>query len=236
MIEPAPFIGVLMLETRFERFPGDVGHPATWPFPVRFRVVKGASAAAATGADPSALLQPFIDAGRALAAEGARALTTSCGFLAIHQRALAAALPVPMASSALLQAPLIAAALPPDKTLGVLTFRADTLSAAHLAGAGCDPSVPVAGLKPDSAMRRDILGGAPADFATRQSDVLSAARDLRARTPHLGAILCECTNFPPHSEAIRRELGLPVFDIVTLVTALAQSVGLAWDRRGEPPA
>jgi hypothetical protein len=227
--QPTPFMGVLMLETRFTRFPGDVGHAATWPFPVHFHVVEGASVAEATGADPHRLLAPFIAAGQMLAARGARALTTSCGFLAVHQKALAAALPVPMASSALLQAPMITASLPPGQTLGVLTFRADTLSAAHLSGAGCDPTVPVVGLAPDSAMREDILGGAPAGFAAREADVLRAATELREKTPNLGAVLCECTNFSPHSDAIRRKLGLPVFDIVTLVSAVARTVGVKHD-------
>jgi hypothetical protein len=229
-MDPSGFIGILMLETAFERFPGDVGNPATWPFPVKFRVVKGASAAEATSANPARLLAPFIEAGQALVAEGARAISTSCGFLAIHQKALAKALPVPVATSALLQAPMIAAGLPPRKMLGILTFRADTLSTAHLAGAGCDPDTPIAGLRADSAMRRDILGGPPSSFAEREADVLQAATDLRERVPNLGAVLLECTNFPPHSGAIRQHLGVPVYDIVTLVTGLQQSIGLPHDR------
>ena len=36
-------IGILMLETRFPRIPGDMGNAATWPFPVQYRVVKGAT-------------------------------------------------------------------------------------------------------------------------------------------------------------------------------------------------
>lgn len=227
MPKPSPFIGILMLDTRFERFPGDVGHPATWPFPVCFRVVRGAGAEEATGDDPSRLLEPFIAAGKELIAEGAVALTTSCGFLAIHQRALANALPVPVAASALLQAPMIIASLPVGRKLGILTFRAETLSAAHLAGAGCNPALPVAGLRPDCSMRRDILGGEPSSFDAREADVLEAAEDLKNKVPDLGAILCECTNFPPHSPTIRQSFNVPVFDVVTLVTSLAQSVGLA---------
>lgn len=231
MTMPSPFIGILMLDTRFERFPGDIGHPETWSFPVRFRLVAGASAAEATGPDPTALLAPFIAAGRAMVAEGACAITTSCGFLAIHQQALAAALPVPVASSALLQAPMIAASLPPGKHLGILTFRAETLSAAHLAAAGCDPAVPVRGLRPGCAMQQDILGGPPASFAQREADVLQAAEDLKAAMPDLGAILLECTNFPPHAPAIRKALGVPVFDIVTLVAAWRHSLGLGEDNK-----
>ena len=38
-------LGVLMLQTRFPRPPGDIGHPASFDFPVLYRVVQGASAA-----------------------------------------------------------------------------------------------------------------------------------------------------------------------------------------------
>ena len=48
------------------------------------------------------LLAPFVAAGLELVAEGAQALTTSCGFLARWQRELQARLPVPLWSSALL--------------------------------------------------------------------------------------------------------------------------------------
>ena len=39
-------IGVLMLDTQFRRLPGDIGNGRTWPFPVQFRVVRGADPAA----------------------------------------------------------------------------------------------------------------------------------------------------------------------------------------------
>ena len=36
-------LGILMLEARFPRIPGDMGNATTWPFPVLYKVVKGAS-------------------------------------------------------------------------------------------------------------------------------------------------------------------------------------------------
>ena len=36
-------LGILMLDARFPRIPGDMGNATTWPFPVLYRVVKGAS-------------------------------------------------------------------------------------------------------------------------------------------------------------------------------------------------
>ena len=95
-----------MLDTAFDRVPGDIGHPDTLPFDARYAVVGGASGATGgRGRAPVALLEPFVAAGLRLAADGCGLITTSCGFLAVHQRALAAALPVPVVTSALLALP-----------------------------------------------------------------------------------------------------------------------------------
>src|SRR5499426_1450154 len=90
-----PPLGILMLETRFPRLPGDVGNPASWTFPVRYRVVRDASPERVVRGRAEGLVDAFIAAGRALAEEGAGALITTCGFLALHQRELAQALPIP---------------------------------------------------------------------------------------------------------------------------------------------
>ena len=58
--------------------------------------------------DAARWLAPFTQAGRALADDGCIAIATTCGFLARWQEALAAALPVPVLTSALLQVPLVA--------------------------------------------------------------------------------------------------------------------------------
>ena len=33
-------VGIVMLEARFPRIPGDVGNAATWPFPVLYKVIR----------------------------------------------------------------------------------------------------------------------------------------------------------------------------------------------------
>src|SRR4051794_10566870 len=112
-------LGVLMLDTLFPRIPGDVGNALTWPFPVQYKIIKGATPYRVTDPDPDPeLLPPFIEAARELEAEGVGAITTSCGFLAIFHRELAAAVSVPVATSSLLQVPLAARLIRPDQRVG----------------------------------------------------------------------------------------------------------------------
>ncbi len=106
-------LGILMLETRFARVPGDMGNATTWPFPVLYRVVRGASAERVVLDGAKGLLPAFIAAARELVDEGAEAITTTCGFLSLFQRELAAAVAVPVATSALMQIPWVQATLPP---------------------------------------------------------------------------------------------------------------------------
>lgn len=211
-------IGVLMLDTHFQRLPGDIGNGRTWPFPVQFRVVRGADPAAIVHGRPEEFLEPFIAAALDLVACGVRGIATSCGFLALLQRELAAALPVPVATSSLLQAPLIEAMLPAGQQVGILTFAAEALTARHLAAVGVRPDTPIEGLPPDSLFRQ-VYGnrGGVSDVAKLEEEVVTAARSLVRRHPNVGAILCECTNLPPHSAAVAAATGRPVFDVIGFV-------------------
>ena len=217
-----PTIGVLKLETSFERFVGDIGNPASLPYPTLVETVKGATADKVTSLTDDSLLDPFIAAGKRLVDQGADAITTTCGFLVLYQRELAAALPVPVATSSLLQIPLAQALLPKDKRIGIITFNAAGLGPKLLAAAGAPADTVVAGLDPASPMVIDILGkGPPTTSAEREATSLAAAAELRSREPRLGAVVVECTNVAPYSAAIARHLSVPVFDTVTLVEWLA---------------
>ena len=74
-------VGILMLEARFPRVPGDMGNALTWPFQVHYRVVRGASPDRVVRNRAEGLLQPFIEAAKDLVATGADGITTNCGFL-----------------------------------------------------------------------------------------------------------------------------------------------------------
>ena len=75
-------------------------------------MVRGASPDRVVRHRAEGLLGDFIEAGRELVAQGADGLTTNCGFLSLFQAELAAAVQVPVATSSLMQAPLIQRLLP----------------------------------------------------------------------------------------------------------------------------
>ena len=206
-------LGVLMLDTRFPRLPGDAGHAASWAMPVRLRRVAGATPRRVVQEDDPALLAPFIEAGLALVAEGARALTTSCGFLVRRQAALAAALPVPVWTSSLL-------ALAQLPSPGVITVDAASLGRAELLAAGAAPDTPIEGLSPGCPLQRTLLEDLPElDAAAAERDTVAAALRLVQRHPDLRSLVLECTNLPPYALAVQRAAGLPVHHLVSYVHA-----------------
>ncbi len=202
-----------MLDTRFPRPVGDIGHPATFAFPVRRRVVTGTVPAAVVRGDSPELLAPFVAAGRALVQEGAVALATSCGFLARWQRELTAALPVPVWTSSLLKLAELR-----GQRCGVITIEAASLRAEHFEAVGADPATPVEGITPGSALHRTLLEDLDTlDADDARAQVLAAGARLQCRHPELQALVLECTNLPPYAQALRAATGLAVHDIATLL-------------------
>ncbi|WP_321896182.1 aspartate/glutamate racemase family protein [Paraburkholderia heleia] len=211
-------VGVLMLDTRFPRFPGEIGNARTWSLPVQFKIVRGATPERVVERNGEGLLLPFIEAAQELIDLGVSGITTSCGFLALFQKDLSEALPVPVATSALLQAPFVQAMLPAGRRVGILTFNAQALTKKHLAAVGVDPATPIEGMPSDSLFRQVFSdSGKTAYFTILEAEMVRAANSLVMRHQDIGAIICECTNMPPFAAAIGAATGLPVFDIVTLI-------------------
>ena len=220
----SPSLGVVMLETRFPRPRGDIGNPATFSFPVRYRTVSGASPRRVVIERDPTLLAPFIEAARALEREGVAAITTSCGFLALFQRELAAAVAVPLWTSSLLLVAEIEAGLRDGRRVGrrvgVVTVDAASLTAEHLRAVGARTDTPIEGLALDSPFRATLLDDrAELDVDEAALATVAAAERLVARHPEVAAIVLECTNLPPYADAVRAATGLPVHDITTLVRA-----------------
>ena len=213
-------LGILMLDARFPRIPGDMGNATTWPFPVLYRVVRGATPERVVLHGAAGLLPDFLDAAAELVALGAEAITTNCGFLSLFQRELAERTGVPVMTSSLLQVPWVQATLPPGQRVGLVTVCAGTLSPGHLEAAGVPADIPVAGTEGGREFFRVLIRAESEDMdvALAQADVLDAGADLVRRHPEVGAVVLECTNMPPYAATLQDVIRRPVYDIYSMVT------------------
>ena len=212
-------IGIMILDTGFYRFPGDIGYAPTFPFPVQYAVVRGATPDRIVKPKADGMLDLFKQAADNLIVLGVDGLTTSCGFLACLHQELAAYCSVPIVTSSLLQIPLVQSILPKGQRVGVLTADKDALTADHFRSVGVETGLPVVGMPPNGIFRYNNRTGQPViDYAEQEREVLGMAEELLTQNDNIGAIVCECTNLPPYSAKIEQTFGVPVYDIITLVT------------------
>ncbi|MGC2415169.1 MAG: aspartate/glutamate racemase family protein [Stellaceae bacterium] len=212
-------VGILMLETRFPRIPGDMGNGLTWPFPVLYKVVPGATPDRVVHHKSLGLANAFLDAAAELVDLGADGITTTCGFLSLYQEDLAAHVGVPVAASSLMQVPLVERLLPRGKRVGVLTVSAASLTREHLIAAGVDPEIPVVGTDNGREFSRVMLDEKlDLDAEAAEADILDAGDQLLAQHRDIGAIVLECTNMTAFARALSEHLRLPVFSIYSFVT------------------
>lgn len=206
-------LGILVLDTKFPRIPGDAGNAETWPFPTRLRVVPEASARRVVAERARGLLEAFVEGAQALVAEGADGITTTCGFLSLIQQELARRLEVPVAASSLMQVPLVQTMLAPGRRVGIVTFSAESLTPEHLEAAGAPGDTPIAGMPRDGVFYDVIMNGRTRfELSAMEGEVVSAGERLLRNHPEVGAVVVECANMPPYSAALQRSLGLPVYD------------------------
>ncbi|MDQ2091128.1 aspartate/glutamate racemase family protein [Marimonas arenosa] len=212
-------VGILMLDARFPRIPGDMGNALTWPFPVHYRIVREASPDRVVRRGAEGMLDAFIDAARELESDGVDGITTNCGFLALFQEELAAAVGVPVVTSSLMQVEQVNRVLPRGKRAGILTISASTLTPLHLEKAGVPKGTPIGTTEGGRAFTRAILDNElELDTDLARQDNVTAALKLKRDNPDLGAIVLECTNMTPYAADIGEATGLPIFSIVSLVT------------------
>jgi hypothetical protein len=212
-------IGILVMDARIERIPGDVGNPATFPFPVHLRTVRGATLKRLIVKRDPSLLAPFVSAGWDLVREGAKALTTSCGFMILFQDELAREFPVPVFTSSLLQLPFIQATLRPQDRIGIITADASNLTPEHLRRAGGNVDrITVVGLENQPKFRNAIFEETGRiDAQGVETEVVEQSKRMVAADRRIATILFECANLPPYAAAVQAAVGLPVYDLSTMV-------------------
>lgn len=211
-------VGILMMDTQMARVPGDIGNALTWPFPVLYKIVRGATHQTVIVEKAVNIVEDYVVAANELVREGADGITTSCGYLSVIQEELRTRCSVPVGASSLMQVPFIQTLLPPGKRVGIITETASLLTPEHLEGAGAPPDTPVIGIEGGKEFARNFVENRPEfDLATAEQDLLEGGEEMVNRYPEVGAVVLECTNMVPFSRALSEHIQLPIFDIYTFI-------------------
>lgn len=218
-------IGVLSLESYFPKPPGHIKNPSSLPFTLCYEILEGLTVPDLLNNPTPDMIAPLLAAAQRLEASGVKAITGSCGFLALFQEEIAAAVNVPVCVSSLLMAPMIHAMT--ARPVGVITASTGALTDAHLAAVGAD-NVPlvIEGMDHSAEFSEVILQNArnDMDLALIEADLIATGQRLTTRAPDVGAILLECTDLPPYAAPLQAATGRPVFDIITLTSMVHSAV------------
>ncbi|WP_420413894.1 aspartate/glutamate racemase family protein [Roseibium sp.] len=223
------YIGIIMLDTIFPRIQGDAGNPGSYECPTKIKIVDGAGSPEIVrdGQPPKVLLDRFFAAARQHEEEGAVGLVTTCGFLVNIQRELAQSVQIPVVSSSLVLFPLIAA-MTGGRPVGIMTASVPSLGPHGMAAAGFQPDqarvigfedveVFTSAILSDKSVQPDVL-----DSETIEREAENKARELVSQNPDIGAIILECGNLSPYTDAIRKASGRPVYSILDAARFLWQ--------------
>jgi hypothetical protein len=218
-------IGIIHLEVWYPLLPGNVVNATTYKFPVRYKLLKGGTQDRIHGADPS-IIGALIEAGRELEQEGVRAIAGACGYLGNFQRETADALHVPVFLSSLLQVPMIYRGLKTGKRIGIMCADGPAMTPTLLKACGVTEDIPIAvvGLEEQPQFRGITYSTGEFDYSQIEQEVVDGALKLVRDYPDIGAILLECSDMPPFAWAVQKAVKLPVFDFITMINWLYQSV------------
>lgn len=211
-------IGILILNAAYPCIPGNVGNATTFPFPVRYEEVQGATIDRLLNQQDPQLAEPFVRAAQRLRDQGVRAVTGACGFMALFQREVAAALDVPVFLSSLMQIPFIHQIT--AKPIGIITADASRLTPRHFENCAIPAGLPmaIAGMENQQEFREAVLEEkGTLNSAQIEAEVVGVAQGLVAANPEVGAIVLECSDLPPYAHAVQTATGLPVFDFITMI-------------------
>jgi hypothetical protein len=213
-------IGILILDAAYPCIPGNVGNASTFDFPVRYKVVKNASIDRLLNQRDPSLLEPFIEAARELQAEGVKAVTGACGFMALFQRQVADVLDIPVFLSSLLQVRFIYPMLPRGRKIGIISADSSALTPEHFSGVGITPDIPLVlgGMENQREFRESVLlEKGTLDSDRIQCEVVEIAEQMVEKHPDIGAIVLECSDLPPYAAAVQAAVNRPVFDFITMI-------------------
>ena len=221
-------LGIILLDDVYPGFPGDVRNASAYPFPIQYEIVIGVDIKKlVVDEDKTTCLPPLIRAAQKLEQMGCRAIAAECGYFAYFQREISASVKVPVFMSSLLQVPVAQQLIGTERVVGILMANSMYLTDHHLESVGINlgSNYVIGGAMDDGRCvefdhlwTQDLRTSPPAaDYARAESEFLSVAVEFYSKDPEMGAMVLECTGFPPFARALQREINFPVFSWGTLL-------------------
>jgi hypothetical protein len=215
-------VGIIQLPANIPMIPGDMGNATSFPFPVLYEVIPDIDPFWVLSDKPHPeVLKRTIIAAHRLEMQGCRAVIGNCGFFANYQPEVARAITIPFYNGALMQVPMALTAVGDNKKVGILTANAKLLIPS--------PALKNSGVREEDMERLVIVGnedgvqmnkvtGETGQFspAALRDELVALAVKMADENPDLGAIVLECTEFPPYAYAIQEATRLPTYDFITM--------------------
>lgn len=219
--------GILMSDSIIPRIPGDPGYAGTLSFPVRYEIVENFPFDdLVSGSNGN--LNKVITAAQKLESAGVRFVAADCGLFSTFQNDIASALNVPFLGSPLSVIPLVSNLLPRDLKIGVITGSKALLKDRHFKDLGIRCSdLYISGMDNCAEFESVVINKSlNLDVALMRQGVIDAANSFLPFKKTLGAVILECGNLCSFRSDVQKNLGVPVFDMVSLLEFFAGGYAL----------
>lgn len=213
-------IGIIQLESQIPMAPGNMGNASTFPFPVLHEGIGRVDPNWVVSTEPHPeVLRRAIAAAKRLEMQGVRAIIGNCGFFANYQPQVASEISTPFFSSSLMQIPLALASIGSGRKVGVLTANGPALEGApalEYAGVTDRSRIVIYGAEEGEEMKKILAESDEYNLEGHKEELVALSRKMIDEHPEVGAVVLECSEFPPHAYAIQNSIRLNVWGFTTL--------------------
>jgi len=220
-------LGIIILDDVYPGFPGDVRNASTYAYPVQYEIVEGVDIDSLVyKKDKSPCLEPIKKAAKKLERMGCRAISAECGYFAYFQKEITASMDTPVFMSSLLQVPLAQQVIGPKKTVGIYVGTKSAVRDEHLTSVGIQlgSNYVIEGACDNDVCREfanlwkeGIRPERPEAYYDKAADeFVSLGVNFFKQNTNMGAMVLECTGFPPFARQLQQEIDIPIFSYSTL--------------------
>ena len=219
-----PRVGILQLAANIPMLPGDVGNPTTFDFPVIYELIEEIDPFWVLAEKPHpVVMKKVIAACKRLTMQGVTTIIGNCGFFANYQPEVSKSLDpgVQFFPSSLNQVPMLLISVGSNKKVGILTASKKLLMPS--------PALKNVGVTAEDMKRIVVYGNEDGEQMKKvtgetgrfnpkalEKELVDLATKMIKEHPDVGAVVLECTEFPPYAHAIQNAIRRNVWDFVTM--------------------